>query len=281
MRPMENPERGERNMAHSYEQIRVAVEERIATVTLDRPERYNAMGVKIVEELNAALEELEGEADARAVILTGAGDRAFCSGADLKERAGMDADERWEHNRAMNDFANRLARLQTPTIAAINGLALGGGFEAALACDFRIAAEHAEMGLPEVGIGIVPGSGGTQRLPRLVGPSRAKELILTARRISAAEALDMGVVNGIVPGENLLDEARKLADEIAKNSPLAVAYGKAAVDAAMETSFEQGFRFETAAIRATLASEDYREGLAAFADKRKPEFPPLTARRIT
>lgn len=268
-------------MAHAYEQIQVGVEDRVATVTLNRPERYNAMGVKIVEELTAALEELEGEGDVRAIILTGAGDRAFCSGADLKERAGMDGDERWAHNRAMNDFANRLARLQFPTIAAINGLALGGGLEATLACDFRIAAEHAEMGLPEVGIGIVPGSGGTQRLPRLIGPSRAKELVLTARRVSAAEALESGLVNSVVPGESLLDEARKLAREVAKNSPLAVAYGKAAVDTAMETSFEQGFRFETVAIRATLASDDYREGLAAFAEKRKPEFPSLTARRVT
>ena len=199
----------------------------------------------------------------------------------MRERREMDADERWAHNRALNDFAERLARMQAPTIAAINGLALGGGFEITLACDFRIAADHAEFALPEVGIGIVPGAGGTQRLPRLIGPARAKELILTARRIDAETALGMGILSKVVSQDALLDESRALAEETAKNSPLAVAYAKAAIDVAMETPIEQGLRFETTAIRATLASEDYRIGLAAFAEKRPPEFPPLRARRVT
>ncbi len=274
-------ERSVEELDGTFEQIGLDVEGSVARITLDRPERYNALGMKIMGELDAALDEVEANADARALILTGAGDRAFCSGADLKERREMDADERWAHNRAMNDFANRLARLQLPTIAAINGLALGGGFEMALACDFRVAAEHAEFALPEVGLGIIPGAGGTQRLPRLIGPSKAKELILTARRITAEEALSLGIVSKVVGARDLLEEAGKLAAETAKNSPLAVAYAKAAADIAVETSIEQGFRFETAAIRSTLASEDYREGLAAFAEKRAPEFPPLTARRIT
>ena len=215
------------------------------------------------------------------MILTGAGEKAFCSGVDLRERSEMDADAKWAHNRGLNAFAERLARLQAPTIAALNGLAFGGGLEITLACDFRIAAEGARFALPEVGLGIVPGAGGTQRLPRLVGPTRAKELILTGRRIGAEAALEMGLVSKVVPAGSLMDEARALAAEIAANSPLALAYAKAAVDLASETSLEQGLRYETAAIRATLSSEDYAIGLAAFAEKRAPEFPPLTARRVT
>jgi len=264
-----------------FEQIEVSVEGGVATVTLNRPDRYNALGSRIVDELGEALEALEGSGEARVLILTGAGERAFCSGVDLKERARMDADERWAHNRALSAFAERLARLQAPTIAALNGLAFGGGLEITLACDFRIAVESATFALPEVGIGIVPGAGGTQRLPRLVGPTRAKELILTGRRIDAGTALKMGLVSKVVPPGSLMEEARSLAEEISANSPLAVAYAKAAVDLASETSIEQGLRYETAAIRATLASEDYRIGLAAFAGKRKPEFPPLSARRVT
>ncbi len=264
-----------------FEQITVTVEGGVATVTLDRPERYNALGSLIVGELVEVLEDIEGSEETRVMILTGTGEKAFCSGVDLKERAEMDDDERWAHNRALNAFAERLARLQAPTIAAINGLAFGGGLEITLACDFRIAAEGATFALPEVGIGIVPGAGGTQRLPRLIGPTRAKELILTGRRITADDALEMGLVSKVSPAGSLMDEARVLAEEIAANSPLAVAYAKAAVDLASETVIEQGLRYETSAIRATLASEDYEIGLAAFAEKRDPSFPPLTARRVT
>jgi enoyl-CoA hydratase/carnithine racemase len=264
-----------------FEQIMVTDEGGVATVTLDRPDRYNALGSRIVEELGEVITAIESLGHIRAVILTGAGERAFCSGVDLRERAEMDADERWAHNRALGAFAERLARLQLPTIAAINGLAFGGGLEITLGCDFRIAAEGATFALPEVGIGIVPGAGGTQRLPRLVGPTRAKELILTGRRVDAQTALSMGLVSKIVSPGSLMDEARTLAEEICANSPLALAYAKAAVDLALETPIEQGLRYETAAIRATLSSEDYGIGLSAFAQKRKPSFPPLTARRIT
>ncbi|HEV8045757.1 MAG TPA: enoyl-CoA hydratase-related protein, partial [Rubrobacter sp.] len=240
-----------------FEQILVSTEAGIATVTLNRPDRYNALGSLIVEELIEALEEIEGSGEVRAMVLTGAGDKAFCSGVDLKERAEMDADERWSHNRALNAFAERLGRLQVPTIAALNGLAFGGGLEITLACDFRIAAEGARFALPEVGIGIVPGAGGTQRLPRLVGSTKAKELILTGRRVDAGAALEMGLLSQVVPLGSLMEEAVALAREIAANSPLALAYAKAAVDLASETTIEQGLRYETAAIRATLSSEDY------------------------
>src|ERR671920_217539 len=264
-----------------FEQIIVTVEAGIAEVTLNRPDRYNALGSRMVGELGEALEEIEGSGEVRAMILTGAGDKAFCSGVDLKERAEMDADGRWSHNRTLGAFAWRLARLQVPTIAALNGLAFGGGLEIALACDFRLTAEGASFALPEVGIGIVPGAGGTQRLPRLIGVTRAKELILTGRRVRPEDAPDMGLVSKVVPRSSLMEEARSLAQEIASNSPLALAYAKAAVDLASETTIEQGLRYETAAIRATLSSEDYKIGLAAFADREKPAFPPLKARRIT
>src|SRR5215212_6687989 len=264
-----------------FEQIMVTAEAGIAEVTLNRPDRYNALGSRIVGELDEALEEIEGSGEVRVMVLTGAGDKAFCPGVDLKERAEMDADGRWSHNRALGAFAERLARLQVPTIAALNGLAFGGGLEIALACDFRLAAEGARFALPEVGIGIVPGAGGTQRLPRLIGVTRAKELILTGRRISTKDALDIGLVSKAVSRSSLMEEARSLAQEIAANSPLALAYAKAAVDLASETTIEQGLRYETAAIRATLTSEDYKIGLAAFAEKRTPAFPPLTSRRIT
>lgn len=267
-------------MSDGFEHLAYTFGGLVATITLDRPEKYNAIGALMVDEFGAALDAAEGSG-ARAIILTGAGERAFCSGVDLKERRAMSADEKWAHNRAINAFVNRLSRSQIPTIAAINGLALGGGFELTLACDFRIAAQNASFALPEVGLGIVPGAGGTQRLPRLIGPSRAKELILTARRIDADTALGLGVLNKVVPAERLMEAATGLAEEMARNSPLSVAHAKAAVDIAMETSFEQGFRFETAAIRATLASPDYEEGLAAFSQKRRPEFPPLSARDVT
>ncbi len=267
-------------MPYSFKEVRVTVEGGIATATLNRSDRYNALGALIVDELNEMIDEIENDSEARSLILTGAGDRAFCSGVDLKERREMDADGRWAHNRVLNEFAERLAKLQIPTIAAINGLALGGGFEITLACDFRVAAEHAEVGLPEVGIGIIPGAGGTQRLPRLIGPTRAKDLIFTARRIGAEEALEMGVLSQVVSPDQLMDTAQQIAGATARNSPLALAYAKASIDIGVETSLEQGLRFETVAIRTTLASEDYREGLTAFAEKRSPEFPPLTARRI-
>jgi len=264
-------------MAEAFEEIEVLVEERIAVLTLRRPERLNALGVLMVKEIGKALTGIEKSSEVRALIVTGAGNRAFSAGVDLKERRELSAEDRWVHNRALNDIVQRLARMRVPTIAAINGLTLGGGFEITLACDFRVAADHAEFALPEVGLGIVPGAGGTQRLPRIIGPTRAKELILTARRITASEALDMGVLTRMVPLDSLPAAALTLAKETAKNSPLALAYAKAALDIATETSIEQGLAFETASIRITLKSEDYRIGLAAFADKRAPEFPPLPA----
>lgn len=264
----------------TYEQLTIEVTDGVAVITLNRPERLNALGVRLTAELLAVLESLEARREARVLILTGAGSRAFCTGADLKERAALDASGRWAHNRAINDCANQLARLPIPTIAAINGMALGGGCEISLACDFRLAASHAEIALPEVGLGIIPGAGGTQRLPRLIGPTHAKELIFTGRRITADLALEWGLVSQVVGVDALLAAARDLAAAIARRSPLAVAYAKASIDVGIESSIEQGLRYETAAVRAALSSEDYRIGLAAFTAKQEPVFPSLLGERI-
>jgi enoyl-CoA hydratase/carnithine racemase len=267
-------------MDTTYEQLTLGIADTVAVITLSRPERLNALGVQLTAELQDALDAVDKLGSLRALILTGSGERAFCSGADLKERASLDAAGRWAHNRALNDCANHIARIPIPTIAAINGLALGGGCEISLACDFRLAAAHAEIALPEVGLGVIPGAGGTQRLPRLIGPTRAKEMIFTGRRIDAKLALEWGLVSQVTDAEGLLPAARELAAAIARRSPLAVAYAKASIDVGIESSIEQGLRYETAAIHMTLASDDYMIGLKAFAAKEEPEFPPLGARRI-
>jgi enoyl-CoA hydratase/carnithine racemase len=267
-------------MATPFADLALVVADGVATLTLDRPERLNALGARLVAELKAALDTVEGDSAARALIVTGAGPRAFCTGADLKERAAMDTAARWAHNRAIADCNAQLARLQIPTIAAVNGMALGGGCELICACDFRLAATGAVFGLPEVSLGIIPGSGGTQRLPRLIGPTRAKELVLTARRIDAATALAWGLVSEVHPADELLPAALALAAAIARQSPRAVAYAKAAIDIGLESSLEQGLRYETAAIGAAIASEDYQIGLEAFAKKATPAFPPLKTRRM-
>lgn len=264
----------------SLEQVHVAVEDRMATITLDRPSSHHALGVQLVDELGQALDHIEKTDEVRVIILTATGERAFCSGADLKERREMGDDSRWAHNRAIHAFVQRLANMQVPVIAAINGLAFGGGLEITLACDFRIAADHVELAVPEVGIGVIPGAGGTQRLPRLIGPTKAKELIFTGRRINATSALEMGMLSQVAVRQDLTDKARELAQAVARNSPLAVAYAKLAIDAAMETTIEQGLRFETAATRTTLNSRDYEIGLEAFAEKRPPEFLPPEPRRV-
>lgn len=266
-------------MPSHYSQLTLSAEGGVATLTLNRPAQLNLLGVALTAELHAALAEVGADSSVRALIITGAG-RAFCAGVDLKERAGLSADERWAHNRALNDCFTRLAQLPIPTIAAINGVALGGGCELTLACDLRLAADHATLALPEAGLGIIPGAGGTQRLPRLIGPARAKELIFTARRIIADTAHAWGLINQVATAEQLLPTAQALAATIARQSPLALAYAKAAIDIGLETSLEQGLRYETAAIRATLAAADYQIGLAAFAAKQTPEFPDLVERRI-
>jgi enoyl-CoA hydratase/carnithine racemase len=255
----------------SSEHTRTEVTDNVLTITLDRPDRLNAYTETMQRELLEAFDRADADDDVRAVIVTGAG-RAFCAGADLKERRAMTLPETWAFLDELNKLANTIAALPRPVIAAINGAAFGGGLELALACDIRIAADTAEMGLTEVRLGVIPGAGGTQRLARIASVAAAKELILTGMRVRAQRAYALGIVADVVPAANLVDIAAKLAEEIAMAGPLAVAAAKRAIDGGVSLPLADALALEAACYEEVLASEDRNEGLAAFAEKRLPEF---------
>lgn len=260
-------------MTVSTEPVLLSREGAVATITLNRPDRMNAVDRATLKALRAIVEELWDDASIRAVILTGAGEKSFCAGADLKERAGMTPGEVRRFLKDIREVTSQLENLPKPVIAAVNGLALGGGTELALSCDIRLAAEGALMGLTETTLAIIPGAGGTQRLPRLVGKGRAKELIFTGRRVEAAEALAIGLVEFIVPPEQLLEEARALATRIVENTgPVAVTQAKFAINRGLEVDLESGLVLEAKAYEVTIPTADRQEALRAFAEKRKPIF---------
>jgi enoyl-CoA hydratase len=242
----------------------------VALVTLDRPEVLNALDYRTLGELVDALEALDADESVRCVVITGAGDRAFAAGADIKEMA----DATPVTLTVANNFARweRLRRIRVPLIAAVRGFALGGGNELAMACDMIVAGDDATFGQPEIKIGIMPGAGGTQRLPRAVGKAKAMEMILTGRNMSAAEALERGLVSEVVAREETLPEALKLAAEVASMPPLAVRAAKEAVNRAYELSLEAGLEFERRNFFLLFSSEDQKEGMAAFIEKRKPTW---------
>ena len=252
----------------------LSVEEKgpITVLTLNRPERMNALDFSTLLYLQAAVAKLAGDDETRVVIITGAGERAFSAGADLKERETMTPEQVRLYIRTIRDTFSAIAALPQPVIAAVNGIALGGGTELCLACDIRIAAENAEFGLTETSLGIIPGAGGTQRLPRIIGRARAKEMILTARRITAAQAEAWGLVNRVVARDQLWPEAMIVAEQIAENAPLAVRQAKYAIDAGAEVDLYTGLGIETRAYDVLIPTEDRREGLAAFREKRKPVY---------
>jgi enoyl-CoA hydratase/carnithine racemase len=244
---------------------------RAAIVTLARPEAANALSLSLLTGLRAAFSEITRTDPApAAVVITGAGDKAFCAGADLKERLTFTIEGTRSFLDQLGGLLDAIAAFPRPVIAALNGVALGGGLELALACDFRVAASGVMLGLPEVRLGIIPGAGGTQRLARLVGPAIAKELILTGRRVDADQARALGLVNVVVPRESLLDAALGLVGEIADGAPLAVTEAKRAIDDGLSLPLAQGLAVERAAYEICLGSQDRNEGLQAFADKRKP-----------
>lgn len=244
----------------------------VAVVTLNRPERMNALSRRTVETLGQIGRQLTADTSVRAVVLTGAGDRAFCAGADLKERLGMSDDQVLSMLKLYRTELLWLAAFHAPVIAAINGAALGGGLELALLCDLRVAAEHAVLALPEVSLGIIPAAGGTQRLPRLIGEARAKELVLLGRRVHATEALTLNLVNSVCPAEtNLLTHTLNFIRPITEGAPIAQHAALTALRAS-ELPFEQGLDAELMAYSDCLRSEDRREALRAFQEKRKPVF---------
>ena len=240
----------------------------VGILTIDRPEALNALNSAVLAELDAAITAVEQNDGIRAVILTGAG-RSFVAGADIAEMKEFSSIDGKQFGVRGSGIFLRLENLPKPVIAAVNGFALGGGCELAMACDIRIASEKAKFGQPEVGLGITPGFGGTQRLPRIVGISKAMELILTAKTIGAAEALEIGLVSQVVSPEELMDKAMELASAICANAPIAVAESKRCIRMGMQTDIATGSAFESEAFGVTCGTQDKNEGMGAFLEKRK------------
>lgn len=253
--------------------VQVEVHGPVKVLVINRPEALNAINEEVLLRLDEeASRVMEGDATVRAVVITGAGEKAFAAGADIKAMAGMKPMEALRFSRLGQRVFSRIASLPVPVIAAVNGYALGGGCELALACDMRIAAENAVFGQPEVRLGIIPGWGGTQRLARLVGVGIAKELILTGRRIDATTALRIGLVNAVHPAGELLEKALGLAAELAVGPPVALRFAKEAVDAAFEAGGAAGMEREATLFALLFNTSDSREGLIAFQEKRQPLF---------
>jgi enoyl-CoA hydratase len=244
----------------------------IAYVTLNRPKVLNALNGKTWEDLRAAFEEARNDGEVRGVILTGAGDKAFIAGADISELARLSAVEGEESSSNGQAVLNLVENLGKPVIAAINGFALGGGCETAMACTIRIASETAKFGQPEVKLGVLPGAGGTQRLPRLVGKGRALQLILTGEIIAAQEAWRIGLVNEVVPAANLISRAEAILKQIFANAPVAVRHSLEAVNKGLETSLNEGLALEASFFGLCAGTEDKKEGTSAFLEKRAPQF---------
>ena len=241
-----------------------------AVVTLNRPKALNALNSQVFADLTAFLDSVERDDAVRCIVLTGS-EKAFAAGADIKEMA----DQSYAQMFTDNFFAaghDRITRFRKPIIAAVSGYALGGGCELAMLCDFIIASDTAKFGQPEINLGVAPGIGGSQRLTRLVGKSKAMDMMLTARMMDAAEAERAGLVSRVVPGERLLDEAREAAAKIAAHSPLAVMANKEMVNVALESTLAEGVRFERRLFHSLFAFEDQKGGMAAFVEKRKPDF---------
>jgi enoyl-CoA hydratase len=244
----------------------------IATITINRPEKLNALSRGVFDELREAFEQTARDASVRGAIVTGAGEKAFVAGADIQELASFSPFEARQLASRGQSVFRLLETMPKPTVAAINGYALGGGLELAMACTVRFAAEAAKMGQPEVKLGLIPGYGGTQRLPRLVGRGRALELLLSGETITAAEAHRIGLVNAVVPQAALLSHSRAWLGKVLENAPLAVGLAMEAVDAGFNACLDEGLRFEAAAFAVSAATEDRLEGTRAFLEKRRAVF---------
>ena len=250
----------------------VEEENGVATLTLNRPEVMNSFNFAMLHALRDQIDSFRFEPNIRVVIITAAGEKAFCAGADLKERATLSPDQVKEYIFTIRNLFTSIEQLNKAVIAAVNGIALGGGTELALACDIRVASVNATMGLTETRLAIIPGAGGTQRLPRLVGRGKAKELIFTGQRIGAEEAYRIGLVNKICEQKDLLDECRNIAAMICEAGPVAIEQAKYAINHGLETDLHTGLAIESNAYWVCIPTEDRLEGLAAFKEKRKPVY---------
>ena len=252
--------------------VLLEVKDGIGYITINRPAALNALSSEVLTDLNLVLDEVEKHEDIRVVIVSGQGDKAFVAGADIKEMDQMSPIQAFEYMTYANDTFTRLSDLTQPTIAVLNGYALGGGLELALSTDIRIGFEKTMVGFPEVGLGIIPGFAGTQRMSRLIGTSKTRELIYTARIVKGNEAYDLGILNKLVPAEELLSSAEELAKSIMKNAPLAVEKAKHVIQVGSELPLKNAIRLETEAEALLFSTEDKVEGMRAFVEKRKAVF---------
>lgn len=244
----------------------------IVKLTLNRSEAANALSSKLISDLTVALDDTAAQGDVRCIILTGTGEKAFCAGADLKERLAMTEEEVPLAVAKIGALTAKIASMPIPVVAALNGVAFGGGLEIALACDIRIASNSIQVGLTETGLGIIPGAGGTQRLPRLIGEGNAKNMILRAKRISATEAYRIGLLQEIYPQDELETMAYQISHEIARNGPIAVVQAKQAINDGMQVPLDEGLTIEKSCYQTTIATVDRVEGLRAFQEKRPPVY---------
>jgi enoyl-CoA hydratase len=256
----------------AYENIRIDIEDALVILTLDRPRALNALNTKTLQELDLALRSLANNSQLRALVVTGAGEKAFVAGADIAEMATFTPAQAREFSGLGHRVFHAMESLSLPTIAAVNGFALGGGCELALCCDLIYAAEKAKFGLPEVGLGVIPGFGGTQRLTRAVGRTRAKEMIFGGDMVDAQKAREIGLVLEVLPGEKLLDHCKTVALKLAKRGPLALANAKRVIDYGADSDLRSANELERQGFAMLFGSEDQREGMKAFLEKRPPVF---------
>lgn len=255
-----------------YKNILLSFEGEIGILAINRPKALNALNIEVLKDIQMGIQEAKDRSEMKALILTGSGEKAFVAGADIAEMKGMNSIEALNFSKLGHLTLKMIQDLDRPVIAAVNGYALGGGTEIAVACDFIYASENARFGLPEVTLGIFPGFGGTQRLPRLIGKGRAKELILTGKMITAQEAFQMGIVNRVFPPTSLMEETKKVALQIAANGAVGVRLAKMAVDTGFNMDLTEACSLESYAFSLGFTTEDQKEGMTAFIEKRKPNF---------
>lgn len=255
-----------------YKNLLFTFEAEIGILTINRPKALNALNTETLKEIQMALQEIRNRSEIRVLILTGAGEKSFVSGADISEMKDMNSIEALNFSKLGHLTLSMLENLPIPVIAAVNGYALGGGTEIALSCDLIYASENARFGLPEVTLGVFPGFGGTQRLPRLIGKVKAKELIFTGKMITAQEAVEMGIVNKVFPLGLLMEETKKVASQIAKNGPIGIRLAKSLINEGFNMNLQEACSMESIGFGFTFSTEDQKEGMNAFIEKRKPVF---------